>query len=308
MRNLFLTSDASGDSSRTTLLQRRDYISELVLLLQQSDGDEILINGGRSCQIVGSGTAIDCRSPFESDLELLEFVRDMAWSSGLRLDAMHPMAGGALNNGRGRWHAVIAPLSHDAAVFSLRRHRFDRLALSDVVTDPVLRNGIAEQVRDKVSILIAGSTNSGKTTCLSRVLQEYFASSRVVILESIAELGISSPQWIRFLEMLPQPSGLGGFSLHRIAAETLRLRPDVLVVGELRGAESEVFLDMSVTGHGSCFATIHASTPREAVNRLIRLSGNVGASFQGSGHKVGVLFMEREKGIPRAKELEVFAL
>lgn len=245
---------------------------ELEARLQGDGVDELLLNGSRSGYLVRRGVAEAVPSPFASDDELLEWLQDLAEASNIRLDPVSGSAGGQWDGGRIRWHAILPPLSRDGPLVSFRRHRFGELTLQDFAGDLVVKDTLRAVMTARRPLLIAGPTGSGKTTLLAALLTEQ-AHERIVVIEALPELPRFGAMTVRLAEKLPSLEGVGAVSLSRLVRESLRLRPDRLVLGEIRGHEAQAFLQASFTGHQGIIATIHAGNAHEAIERLVLLAG-----------------------------------
>ena len=244
--------------------------------------DEILINGERSATVVAGVRSYVWDSPFRSNGNMLTWLMSFARHEGVRLDPICGSAGGRISIelcqqvGMGqshlRWHALLPPLSQDGPLMTVRRHRFGHLSWNDFGGTSESKEKVLRAARNRRSLLIAGPTGSGKTSLLVTLLAEVAPQERVVIMESLAELPQLFPSWIRLLERPPNLEGIGATSVERLVREALRLRPDRIVLGEIRGKEARSFLGAILSGHGGGMATIHAGSVAEARSRFMELS------------------------------------
>lgn len=270
------------------------FINSVFSLLEKESADEVVINGSRGTFVSGSaGFKAVPTITYDSE-NVSELACFLAWKQGLRLDAMSPSCGGMIENPSLRWHAVVSPVAQDGIVLSLRRHRFQELSLDAFRMTSETRFRLDDLMKHKRSLLIVGATGSGKTTLLVSLLRAYHFERRVVIMESLAELPSVSSSWIRLTESAIKVTGGGAFSLLEVSREVMRLRPEVMVVGELRGGEAEVYLDMSLTGHGGCFATIHGGSTEAAMLRLKVMAPQMSKAMP-STWSLAVLYMEKNK-------------
>ena len=251
----------------------RQNLARIGDLLSKMDGDELLINGSRGCFVSTRAGAVPCPLPFSSIDLAADFARELAWQQSLRLDPYCPSAGGSVPELQLRWHAVIHPLTQDEIILSIRRHRFTDIELASFLISNEHMNAIAKAKMEQRPMLIVGGTGVGKTTFLVSLLKKYFLESRVIVMESLSEIPAMSPSWLRMSEVSVQASGRGGVSLVQVGRECLRLRPETLVIGEIRGIEAQIYFDMSQTGHGGCLATMHAGSLEQAGKRLMHLAG-----------------------------------
>lgn len=270
-------------------------------MLAQHDAEEIVINGSRGAFMMSSTAASRAFSiPFPIDA-IIDCCQQMAWDTYRRLDALHPSCGGAIQSLNLRWHAVLPPVATDEILLSVRRHQFSTLTLDNFNLSTGVLTDIELAINKKSTLLIAGSTGSGKTSLLVAVLHYFFSARRVVILESVPEIPLLNPGWIKLVESTHQDQRLPEFRLENTLKETLRLRPDVLVVAEMRGHESFAFMEAQNVGVNFCAGTIHASSIESAVQRLKYLShGAVGRPISKDSPFSGTcLHLERTSADPR---------
>jgi pilus assembly protein CpaF len=249
--------------------------------------DEVLLNGAASAWTVRGDSTAPFPSPFASRQALAAWLLTFARSHGARLDPVVGSAGGACGDfGREvgssgatatyRWHAVLPPLAPDGPVVTIRRHRFATLETGAFVVDEASGAAMSDLLSTvaarNATVLIAGPTGSGKTTLLAALIAERSRSERLVVVESLAELPPPGGASIRLLERRANLDGHGERSVAHLVREALRLRPDRLVVGEIRGDEAGAFLAAATSGHHGALATIHAGCAAEAVTRLADLA------------------------------------
>ncbi len=255
--------------------------------------DEVLVNGTHGLWLVQAAGLTGRPSPFASTAAFSGWLLALARREGVRLDPLCGAAGGSLMQESFRWHCVLPPLSQDGPLFSLRRHRFDVLSLCDFAAAPAVLAAVAAAMTARSCVLVAGPTGAGKTSLLVALLRAYAAAERVVIVEALAELPRVSAACVRLLERRANLENIGEVGMARLVSEALRLRPDRLVVGEIRGSEARVFVETLGTGHGGMMATIHAGSVEEALARLRCLAGPDGGVTRPALHVVLV-----ERGCP----------
>lgn len=249
-------------------------LQQLVHTLHHHRADELLINGQRGWTFI-SGTERKTVPAKPHVMEgFVDFLVDLAELSGGRIDALSPSFGSCHDELQIRWHALLAPVASDGFVFSIRRHRFGTLELHDFEITPDSLKSIHQAIDLKQSMIVSAPTGTGKTSFLACLLKRFHKDDRVVIVETLSEIATLSPTWIRLTEAKPLRSGLGAYSIRDIANDVLRLRPDRVVVGEIRSSEADVFLTLAQTGHGGCYSTIHAGGIDEAIHRFKRLCGS----------------------------------
>ena len=243
--------------------------------------EEVLINGGAAASVrLASGCVRLISSPFGDRDAMLDWLFDFVHLQGLRLDLRHPSAGGHVD-GRFRWHALLPHVAPEGPLIAVRRHRFDALGVESFAAgQPDLLMAIKDHFRAGKALVIAGATASGKSSLLAALLREEASGERIVLLETLAELPLCSSHWVRLVARAPDLAGRGGVTLARLLEESLRLRPDRLVIGEVRGAEARVFAEAALTGHGGVATTMHAGSPDDVLARLASLLDDAGLYAQ----------------------------
>lgn len=265
------------------LLKEINGLGPLDDLMQDQDVEDILINGYQNVFISRRGVLQKQALAFSDDQHLLRIVQRVLAPLGRRLDESSPMVDARLPGG-GRLNAVIPPLALDGPLVSIRKFRQEAWGMDDLVRmgslDAAMSSLLHHAVRERCNILISGGTSSGKTSLLNAMAVFIPESERVVTIEDAAELSLHHPHVVR---MESRPAGLdeqGTVSTRDLLRNSLRMRPDRIIVGEVRGAEVLEMLQAMNTGHDGSMATIHASSPRECLYRLEMLAGFAG--FAGS--------------------------
>ena len=252
-------------------------------LLNDPGVEDILINGFNDVYISKMGKLQRIRVRFSDNAHLLRIVRRILAPIGRRLDESSPMVDARLPDG-GRINAVIEPLSIDGPVVSIRKFRRDPLRPTELITLGTMNAEIAAllkaAVKTRCNILVSGGTSSGKTSLLNALATFVPEIERVVTIEDTAELSLNHPHVVR---LETRPGGFDGAGLvtsRDLLRNTLRMRPDRIIVGEVRGGEVLEMLQAMNTGHDGSMGTIHASSARECLYRLEMLAGFAG--YQGS--------------------------
>lgn len=242
---------------------------------EDHDLDEILLNSLSGLWLIRKGVSIGKASPFKDLESTVLWLQEFSFSQRLRLDPLYPSNGGPIlhNSLTYRWHAVIPPASMDGPLFSLRRHRFETIDMADFGC-PNLLVPLMRSFEENEPLLICGPTGSGKTTLLTSILKQNAIEDRVFIIESLQEIPLLSSKWVRLSERPPSIEGVGEITMEKLIKESLRLRPDRLIVGEIRGHEAKSFIEMLFTGSGGVLATLHAGSPEQALYRLAYLAGD----------------------------------
>ena len=240
-------------------------------LLEDPTVSDIMINGYDHVYVERRGKTVLTPIRFKDDAHLLKIIERIVSHVGRRIDESTPMVDARLKDGS-RFNAIIPPLALDGPCVSIRRFPVDRLKMKDLVRYESLTPGIADVlagvVRSRMNVLISGGTGSGKTTLLN-VLSGYIQSDeRIITIEDAAELQLQQPHVVR-LETRPQNvEGRGSITQRDLVKNALRMRPERIILGEVRGDEAFDMLQAMNTGHDGSLATIHANTPRDALARL----------------------------------------
>ena len=208
---------------------------------------------------------------FSDEAHLMRIIDKIVSRVGRRIDESSPMVDARLPDGS-RVNAVIPPVSVDGPLLSIRRFSVVPLTMADVVTNKTLTPEMARILeglaRAKVNILISGGTGGGKTTLLNILSGFIPVTERIVTIEDAAELQLQQPHVVRLETRPPNIEGRGEITQRALVRNALRMRPDRIILGEVRGAEAMDMLQAMNTGHEGSMATIHANTPRDSLSRL----------------------------------------
>ncbi len=251
-------------------------------LLADPDISEIMVNGFDTVFVEKRGRIERVNIRFNDDTHLLKIIDKIVSRVGRRVDESSPMVDARLPDGS-RVNAIISPIALDGPAVSIRRFAVKPLKMADLVERRALTLGMAEllagMVKAKTNILISGGTGSGKTTLLN-ILSSYIPEhERIITIEDTAELQMQQSHVVR-LETRPANSeGRGEISMRSLVKNSLRMRPDRIVLGEVRGGEVIDMLQAMNTGHDGSLTTVHANTPRDALGRLENLVGMGGVSL-----------------------------
>jgi pilus assembly protein CpaF len=232
---------------------------------------DILINSYKQIFIERFGKLELSESRFKDDTHLMKIIDKIVSSVGRRIDESSPMVDARLSDGS-RVNVIIPPLALDGPIMSIRRFGRDPLLLKDLILLKSFTKEIGEIlkgiVKAKLNVLISGGTGSGKTTLLNVISQYIPEEERIVTIEDAAELQLKQEHLVRLETRPPNIEGKGEVTARDLVRNSLRMRPDRIIVGEVRGMEAFDMLQAMNTGHEGSLTTIHANSSRDALMRL----------------------------------------
>jgi len=240
-------------------------------LLRDTGISDILVNTHRNVFVERAGVLERVTATFQDDRHLLRVIDRIVSGVGRRIDDSSPMVDARLPDGS-RVNAIIPPLAVDGPILSIRRFPTERLKAEDLVTlkaltQPML-DFLSHCVRARLNCLISGGTGAGKTTLLN-VLSGFISErERIVTIEDAAELQLKQEHVARLETRPPNVEGKGAIRQRQLVINALRMRPDRIVVGEVRGEEALDMLQAMNTGHDGSLTTVHANAPRDALSRI----------------------------------------
>jgi pilus assembly protein CpaF len=271
------------DEQAVPLSQRdREHLREEVLhevqglgpiepLMRDPEISDILVNTSRQVYVERMGKLEPTSVIFRDDAHLLQIIDRIVSKVGRRIDESSPMVDARLPDGS-RVNAIIPPLALDGPLLSIRRFGRTPLTIEDLIRLDSLSQEMATvvraMVRARLNVLVSGGTGSGKTTllnCLSSFIPD---NERIVTIEDSAELQLQQPHVVRLETRPPNVEGRGEVTQRDLVRNSLRMRPDRIIVGEVRGGESLDMLQAMNTGHDGSISTIHANSARDSLNRL----------------------------------------
>lgn len=252
------------------------------LLLDPSVSD-ILVNSYNTVYVERKGVLEKTRIAFESDGHLMKIIEKIVARVGRRIDESSPMVDARLPDGS-RVNAIIPPLALDGPALSIRRFSVIPLTMNNLLEFGALTDEMAiiigALVKAKTNMLISGGTGSGKTTLLN-IMSGYIPDNeRVITIEDAAELRLQQPHVVRLETRPPNMEGTGEINQRALVKNSLRMRPDRIIIGEVRGGEVIDMLQAMNTGHEGSLTTIHANTARDALVRLENMVGLAGYNVQ----------------------------
>lgn len=265
-----LTDAASAEQMQVLLQTELEGMGILKPLFQPGVTD-VLVNSASEIWVDGPAGLQRVDINFTSAAELTSFAIRIASVLGVRLDSSQPIADATFQNGL-RFSALLPPLVEAGAVIAFRIPNQSFVSLENWNSIAISTARLREVVSKKFTTVISGATGAGKTTLLKALMSEISAQERVVTIEDQSELTRNSPHQISLQARSPNFEGIGEVTISQLLRQSLRLRPDRLLVGELRGPEVLVWLQAINTGHAGSFTTIHANSASHAVSRLQLLS------------------------------------
>lgn len=259
------------DRMQEELLDEVFGLGPLEPLLRDKAISDIMVNGKDNIFIEKGGILRRVDATFRDDRHLLQIIDRIVSRIGRRVDESSPMVDARLPDGS-RVNAIIPPLALDGPAVSIRRFGTGPVAASQLVAlksiSPEMLELLAAAVRARISILISGGTGAGKTTLLNILSQFIPQNERVVTIEDAAELQLALQNIVRLETRPPNVEGQGAIRQRQLLINSLRMRPDRIIIGEVRGEEAFDMLQAMNTGHEGSMATIHANTTRDALSRL----------------------------------------
>ena len=240
-------------------------------LLHDRSVSEIMVNGPDQVFIERRGVLTKADIRFEDENQLLETIRRMVATTGRHIDGLNPMVDARLPDGS-RVNAIIRPAAIHGAALTIRKFKDAVLGMEDLTREGSLSPAMAEflqaAVLGRMNILVSGGTGSGKTTTLNVIARFIPHNQRVITIEDAAELQIDHPHVIALEHRPANVEGKGELTIRQLLRNSLRMRPDRILVGEVRGAEALDMLQAMNTGHDGSMSTIHSNSARDALSRL----------------------------------------
>ncbi|MFW6082149.1 MAG: CpaF family protein, partial [Desulfosalsimonas sp.] len=232
---------------------------------------DILVNTYSQIYVERFGKLELTEGRFKDNAHLMKIIDKIVSSVGRRVDESSPMVDARLADGS-RVNAIIPPLAIDGPILSIRRFAVEAMEMNDLITSGSVSPEIAEIlkgiVKSQLNVLISGGTGSGKTTLLNVISRYISGDERIVTIEDSAELQLQQEHVVRLETRPPNTEGKGEVTQRQLVINSLRMRPDRIIVGEVRGKESFDMLQAMNTGHAGSLTTIHSNSPRDALMRL----------------------------------------
>ena len=251
-------------------------------LLADSTISDILVNRYDSVYIERAGKLEKTDIKFNNDQHLLNIIDRIVSAVGRRIDELSPMVDARLKDGS-RVNAIISPLAIDGPSMSIRRFAVQILGMENLIALKSMTESTAELlkgiVKARLNVLVSGGTGTGKTTMLNILSGCIPADERIVTIEDSAELQLQQPHVVRLETRPSNIEGKGEITQRDLVRNSLRMRPDRIVIGEVRGGEALDMLQAMNTGHDGSLTTIHANTPRDALSRIENMVSMTGINF-----------------------------
>jgi pilus assembly protein CpaF len=244
-------------------------------LLDDPDISEIMVNGKDNIFIEQKGKLTRANITFESDEQILRVIDRIILPLGRRIDADSPTVDARLPDGS-RVNAVIPPVAIDGPTITIRKFGKNRLNMSQLIEKGSLTQNMAKFIEacvvSKLNIIVSGGTGSGKTTLLNAISSYIPDGNRIITIEDAAELKLQQSHIVRMEAKPANVEGKNAVTIRDLVRNSLRMRPDRIVVGEVRGGECLDMLQAMNTGHDGSLTTLHANTPRDAISRMETLT------------------------------------
>lgn len=263
----------------------------LEVLLADPDVSDIMINGSKRVFVEKNGKIALTDITFTSEKHLLNVIQKIVSIVGRRVDESSPMVDARMPDGS-RFNAIIPPLALDGSLVSIRKFRRQKISLKEYIDFGSMTKQMVDFLsicgHIRLNILISGGTGSGKTTLLNALSGNIDHKERVITVEDAAELQLQQPHVLRMETRPPNMQGAGEITARQLVKNALRMRPDRIIIGEIRSEEVIEVLSAMNTGHDGSMATIHANTPRDALSRIENLVGMSKVSMSSSSLKTQI--------------------
>ncbi len=267
--------DAERDALTARVVRLATGLGPLEPLLADPGVDEVMVNGPGEVWVERAGRLERTAVRFGEEAELMHSIERILAPLGRRVDEASPVCDARLPDGS-RVNVVIPPLALSGPCLTIRKFRRHGFSLEELVANGTLANPLAEMlarcVRAKASILVSGGTGSGKTTTLGALSAAIPDGERIVTIEDAAELRLRQGHVVRLESRPPNVEGRGEVTIRALVRNALRMRPDRIVVGEVRGGEALDMLSALNTGHEGSLTTVHANSPEDALRRVETLA------------------------------------
>lgn len=261
------------------ILNELKGLGPLEPLMNDPTVSDILINGHENCFVERDGKLVQEFIPFEDEAHLVRIVNKIVAAVGRRIDESSPLCDARMQDGS-RFNAALRPIGVDGPLVSIRKFSNSKLSLEKLVEFGALTQAMADilaaAVHARITTIISGGTGTGKTTALNAFSAFIAEHERLITIEDAAELQLQQPHVARMETRPSNAEGTGELKQRDLVKNALRMRPDRVILGEVRGEECFDMLQAMNTGHEGSMATIHSNTPRDAISRLEQMLGMTG--------------------------------
>jgi len=268
------------------------HFAPIRAFLEDPSVSEVMINGPNQIYIERKGRLELVNARFSNKEALMSALRNVSQYIGKLIDEEHPILEGRLPDGS-RLEAVMPPANPDGPCVAIRRFFRETLTIERLIEfgslSPLAAQALEAFVIAKINLVVAGGTGSGKTSLLNALSGLIPASERVIAIEDSRELQLQQAHVVQLEARPADPRGRGAVSIRDLFRATLRLRPDRVIVGEIRGGEALDIVQAMTSGHGGCMGTLHASYPRDTMNRLetMALMNDIGLPLSALRAQIG---------------------
>jgi pilus assembly protein CpaF len=315
LRSLVLRRRAGGDARSMigTLADSIDGFGPLSEVMADCSVTDVMINGPREVWVERDGHTEPAKISWPDDASLTAFVDRLLGRAGARVDMSQPIADARLVDGS-RIHVVVPPIAPEGPLVSIRKWPDRRFTLEDLAARAMFDRDTMTELRSAVvarkSILVSGATATGKTTLLNALLGAVPREERIVVVEEARELAPECEHWVSLMTRSANLEGRGEIDMLLLVRTALRMRPDRLVIGEVRGREALAALGALSTGHAGSMMTVHAMSASDALSRLVSLalqaaSGDSEATLRTMAERAVdvVVHLERRAGARRVVDV-----
>jgi pilus assembly protein CpaF len=248
-----------------------DFLAPVRAFLADPTVSEVMINGPKRVYIERRGRLELTSVQFKDGDAIMRAMRNVAQFVGKHVDELNPILEARLPDGS-RFQALAPPVVLDGPYVAIRRFSRDSFDVEQLITLGSLTRDAAETLRalvaSKLNLMIAGGTGSGKTSLLNMLTNYVPEGERIGVIEDSREVQVQRPHVVQMEARLPNPHGKGAVSIRDLFRASLRMRPDRIIIGEIRGGEALDIIQAMVSGHGGCMGTLHATYPRDTLTRL----------------------------------------
>ena len=290
-----------------------DGLGPLGDLMRDGQITDILVNGPAEVWVERAGQLERTEVAFDDHDDLRAFIDRLFGQAGTRVDTTCPVADTQLADGS-RIHVVLPPIANQGPIVSIRRFPVTRFSLDDLVAAGMMTDEQSAQlvyaVEDRRTIAITGGTGSGKTTLLNALLAHISVKERVVVIEETPELAPSCPHFVSLMARSANLEGTGSVDITALVRAALRMRPDRIIVGEVRGPEALAALGAMSTGHEGSMSTLHARSAADAIERMLTLclQAKSGATEDSLRRQIAhafdvIVYLERRAGVRRLADV-----